>query len=79
VNPAGGRERQVAPNLAHNPEAKGRGLGEKDQQERDQATELPATSGGECSRQKKPEYSWGRLSKALGSWGSGNLEGGGFG
>jgi hypothetical protein len=57
VNPAGGRERQVASNLAHNPEAKGRGLGEKGQQERDQATVLPATSGGECSGQKKPEYS----------------------
>jgi hypothetical protein len=57
VSPAGGRERQVASNLAHNPEAKGRGLGEKNQQERGQATELPATSGGECSGQKKPEYS----------------------
>jgi hypothetical protein len=57
VNPASGKERQVASNLAHNPEAKGRGLGEKDQQEKDQATRLPATSGGECSGQKKPEYS----------------------
>jgi hypothetical protein len=28
---------------------------------------LAATSGGECSRQKKPEYSRGRLSEALGS------------
>jgi hypothetical protein len=66
VNPAGGKERQVVSNLAHNPEAKGRGLGEKNQQERDQATELPVTSGGECSGQKKPEYSRGRLSEALG-------------
>ena len=31
-----------------------------------------------CSGQKTPE-SWGRLSEALGNWGSGNLEGGGFG
>jgi hypothetical protein len=67
VNQAGGEERQVASNLAHNPEAKGRGLGEKNQQERDQATELSATSGGECSGQKKPEYSRGYLSEALGS------------
>ncbi len=52
VGPASGEERQVASNLAHNPEAKGRGLAE-----RSQATELPATSGGECSGQKKPEYS----------------------
>ncbi len=57
VSPASGKERQVASNLAHNPEAKGRGLAEKNQQERDQATELPATSGGECPGQKKPEYS----------------------
>jgi hypothetical protein len=49
VSPASGKERQVASNLAHNPEAKGRGLGEKNQQRRDQATEPPATSGGECS------------------------------
>ncbi len=32
-----------------------------------------------CSGQKTPDYSWGRLSGALGNWGSGNLEGGGFG
>jgi hypothetical protein len=32
-----------------------------------------------CSGQKTPDCSWGRLSKALGNWGSGNLEGGGFG
>ncbi len=35
--------------------------------------------GRKCSGQKKPDYSWGRPSEALGSWGSGNLEGGGFG
>ncbi len=32
-----------------------------------------------CSGQKTPDCSWGCLSEALGSWGSGNLEGGGFG
>jgi hypothetical protein len=57
ASPGCGEERQVASNLAHNPKAKGRGLAEKNQQERDQAMELPATSGGECSGQKKPEYS----------------------
>ncbi len=57
VNPASGRERQVASNLAHNPEAKGRGLAEKDQQRKGQATGPPAISGGECSGQKKPDYS----------------------
>jgi hypothetical protein len=57
VDPASGKERQVASNLAHNPEAKGRGLAEKDQQKKGQAAGLPAISGGECSGQKKPEYS----------------------
>ncbi len=57
VDQASGKERQVASNLAHNPEAKGRGLAEKDQQKKGQATGLPATSGGECSGQKKPDYS----------------------
>ncbi len=57
VNPASGRERQVASNLTHNPEVKGRGLTEKDQEEEGQATGPSATSGGECSGQKKPEYS----------------------
>ncbi len=32
-----------------------------------------------CSGQKTPDSTWGRLSEALGNWGSGNLEGGGFG
>ncbi len=45
----GGKERQVASNLAHNPEAKGRGLAGGDQQKRNQATAPPPTSGGECS------------------------------
>ncbi len=57
ASPAIGRERQVAPNPVPNPEAKGRGLVETDQQKKGQATGLPATSGGECSGQKKPEYS----------------------
>ncbi len=57
VNPASGRERQVASNLAHNPEVKGRGLTEKDQEEEEQAAGPSATSGGECSGQKKPDYS----------------------
>ncbi len=57
VNPPSGRERQVASNLAHNPEAKGRGLAEKDQQKKGRATGPPATSGGECSGQKKPDCS----------------------
>jgi hypothetical protein len=57
VSPVSGRERQVASNLATNPEAKGRGLAEKDQQRKGQATGPPATSGGECSGQKKPDYS----------------------
>ena len=30
---------------------------------------------GNCSGHQEPEYSRGRLCKALGSWGSGNLEG----
>ncbi len=32
-----------------------------------------------CSGLKTPDCTWGRLSEALGNWGSGNLEGGGFG
>ncbi len=49
TNPTGGVERQVASNLAHNPEAKGRGLAGGGLQEKDQATAPPPTSGGECS------------------------------
>ncbi len=49
ADPAGGVERQVASSLAHNPEAKGRGLAGGDPQERNQATALSPTSGGECS------------------------------
>jgi hypothetical protein len=49
TDPAGGVERQVASNLAHNPEAKDRGLAGGDPQKRNQATAPPPTSGGECS------------------------------
>ncbi len=49
TDPAGGVERQVASNLAHNPEAKGRGLAGGDPQKRNQATAPSPTSGGECS------------------------------
>ncbi len=57
VDLASGKEKQVASNLAHNPEAKDRGQAEENQQEKNQTAEPPATSGGECSGQKKPEYS----------------------
>ncbi len=57
VSLAGGMERQIASNIAHNPEAKGRGLAGDDQQKKEQATKPPATSGGECSGQKTPDYS----------------------
>ncbi len=46
VDMANGQERQVASNLAHNPEAKGRGLAEGGQQKKSKPA---ATSGGECS------------------------------
>jgi hypothetical protein len=50
TNPVGGGERQVPSNLAHNPEAKGRGLAEGVQQKRNQAAApVPTSSGGECS------------------------------
>jgi hypothetical protein len=49
VDLASGKEKQVASNLAHNPEAKGRGLAEEDQQKKSQSAEPPATSEGECS------------------------------
>jgi hypothetical protein len=49
VDMANGQERQVASNLAHNPEAKGRGLAERGQQKKSQSAEPVATSGEECS------------------------------
>ncbi len=56
VSLAGRMEGQVASNAARNPEAKGGGLIEGDQQRKEQ-TRPPATSGGECSGQKTPDYS----------------------
>jgi hypothetical protein len=47
--PDGSGERQVAPNLSHNPEAKGRGLAGGGQEKGGQATTSPSTSGGECT------------------------------
>ncbi len=49
VDLASGKEKQVASNLTHNPEAKGRGLAGKGQQKKSQSAEPPATSEGECS------------------------------
>ncbi len=49
TDPVGGVERQVASNLAHNPEVKGRGLAGESLQKKSQAAALPPTSGGECS------------------------------
>ncbi len=49
--------KQPAPNLANNPEAKGRGLAESNQQEKEQVTRTYTTSGGECSGQETPDYS----------------------
>ncbi len=46
ANSASGRERQVAPNPVHNPEAKGRGLAETDQQKKGRATGPPAIRRG---------------------------------
>jgi hypothetical protein len=49
MDPIGGVERQVVSNLAHNPEAKGRGLAGGGLQKKDQVAAPPTTSGGECS------------------------------
>jgi hypothetical protein len=57
MSPADGLERQPAPDLANNPEAKGRGLAEGNQEKKEQATRPQATSGGECSGQKTPDSS----------------------
>jgi hypothetical protein len=57
TSPADGLEKQPAPDLANNPEAKGRGLAEGNQEKKEQAARPQATSGGECSRQKTPDYS----------------------
>jgi hypothetical protein len=49
ANSAGGREKQVASNLPHNPEAKGRGLAGGGRERGGQTAASPSTSGGECS------------------------------
>jgi hypothetical protein len=49
--------KQLAPNLASNPEVKDRGLAENNQQGNEQVTRICATSGGECSGQKMPDCS----------------------
>jgi hypothetical protein len=54
---ADGMEGQAVPDLTHNPEAKGRGLAKGDQEGEKQVMRPPATSGGECSGQKIPDYS----------------------
>jgi hypothetical protein len=57
TSPAGGLEKQPAPDLVNNPEAKSRGLAEDNQEKKEQATRPQATSGGECSGQKTPDSS----------------------
>jgi hypothetical protein len=57
TSPAGSLEKQPAPDLANNPEAKGRRLAEGNQEMKEQATRPQATSGGECSGQKTPDSS----------------------
>ncbi len=54
---AGGLEKQPAPDLANNPEAKGRGLADGSQEKKEQALRPQATSGGECSGQKTSDSS----------------------
>ncbi len=49
ADPVGSRERQVASNLSHNPEVKGRGLASGGREKGGQTTASPSTSGGECS------------------------------
>jgi hypothetical protein len=51
------QERQGALDLLNNPEAKGRGLVDGDRRKKSQGTRPHTTSGGECSRQKTPDYS----------------------
>jgi hypothetical protein len=50
-------EKQTAPDLVNNPEAKGRGLIDGRQEKKEQVAGSQATSGGECSGQKTPDYS----------------------
>ncbi len=48
-DPVGSGRRQVAPNLSHYPEAKGRGLAGEDRRTGGQMMPSPSTPGGECS------------------------------
>ncbi len=50
-----GLEKQKALDLLNNPEAKGRGLVDGNQEKKEQATGSQATSRGECSGQKMPD------------------------
>jgi hypothetical protein len=50
-------ERQTAPDLVNNPEAKGRGLVDGNREKKEQVMGPQATSGEECSGQKTPDYS----------------------
>jgi hypothetical protein len=54
---ANGLVKKPALDLANNPEAKGRGLVDGGREKKEQVTGPQATSGGECSRQKKPDCS----------------------
>jgi hypothetical protein len=49
ADPVGSGENQVASNLSHNPEAKGRGLAGGGREKGGQTTVSPSTSVGECS------------------------------
>ncbi len=49
ANPVGSGEKQVASNLSHNPEAKGRGLAGGGREKGGQTAASSPTSGGECS------------------------------
>jgi hypothetical protein len=49
ANLAGGGKNQVASNLPHNPEVKGKGLAGGGRDSGGQTTASPSTSGGECS------------------------------
>jgi hypothetical protein len=55
VNLASKQEKQVAPDLLSNPEAKGRVLINNDRTETESMPGLKTTSRGECSGQKKPD------------------------
>jgi hypothetical protein len=65
---------QVVPDLLSNLEAKGRGLIVSDRMEEKPVARSQTTSREECSGQKMPDSSQGRLSEALGNLGSGNFE-----